>query len=399
MPKRLTAAAVRAAKPGPKGKPDRRIPDGDGLILCVKPTGAKSWLLRTSINGERTNRGLGPVSQVTLAEARLRAAELRRTILNGNAKPIVKRGCDAPRAPGIPTFAEALDAITAREESGWKAGGRSAEQWRRSLEQHAPALVRRPVSDIDQDDVLAALRPIWVAKHPTAKRVRRRISTIMAWAIAKRYRADDPAGPALDFLLPKIAKKEQKRHAAAPHAAVGPMMARLRASDAGLANARLAVEFLVLTAARSGEVRGATWGEFDRAARTWSIPGARMKAGADHRVPLTARAMEILDAAEANGGASGLVFKGARDGKPLTDATLRNALDRVSDGSKFTIHGFRSSFTDWADEKTDAPASVRKFALAHKNTDSTDAAYARSDLFDRRRVLMDEWAAYLGAAE
>ena len=272
-----------------------------------------------------------------------------------------------------------------------------ARQWRATLQQYVhPHLGDKGVDRVTTADVMAALQPIWSTKNETAQRVRRRIGAIMRWAIAQGYRSDNPAGEAVTAALPK--RPRRIRHMPAlPYGGVGAALAGVRVSQAWTGT-KLAFELLVLTAARSGEVRLATWEEFDLAASVWTVPAARMKANREHRVPLCGRAVEVLREAArlrdvvASVEPAGLVFP-TRRGKALSDMVFWKLVKQQ--GLAAVPHGFRSSFRDWAAERTDHPREVVEAALAHVVGNRTEAAYARSDLFERRRRLMDEWAAYL----
>ena len=297
----------------------------------------------------------------------------------------------------MPTFEEAIGRVLAIHGAAWKAGGRTAENWQTTLRQYAyPFLGRKGVDQVTTADVMAALLPIWTRKHATAQKVRQRIGTVMKWAIAQGYRNDNPAGDALTAALPK--RPAPVRHQRAlPHGDVAEAVATVCASTAwtGL---KLVFEFLVLTAARSGEARLATWDEIDLDARVWTVPAARTKAGRDHRVPLCSRAVEILREARRLGvdssraAPAGLVFPSRRR-KPIRDAMLSGVLRQLS--IRAVPHGFRSSFRDWASECTDHPREVIEAALGHVVRNQTEAAYARSDLFERRRRLMNDWTRYL----
>ena len=255
-----------------------------------------------------------------------------------------------------------------------------------------PRLGKRPVDSIASADVLAVLTPIWHELPETAKRVRQRIGTVMDWAVAQGYRQDNPAA-ALTKVLPKRDAKHEHMKAL-PYSEVATAIATIRASDAYKATV-LCFELLVLTAARSGEVRGATWNEIDRDAATWTVPASRMKAGREHRVPLSKRALAVLEeASEFRTGEDSLIFPSQR-GMPLSDSTI-SKLCREN-GTNAVPHGFRSSFRDWASEKTNAPHAVMEAALAHTISNQVEAAYHRTDLFDRRRKLMDSWSSYLTA--
>ena len=382
MPKPLTAAAVRSAKPGPA---ERRIHDGGGLYLAIKPSGARSWLFRGTVAGRRTNRGLGPVALVSLAEARIKALEIRRAIFDGK-DPF------AGRAAAAPTFASAADKVIAFKAQEWT-DTRTEGQWRASLRDFAfPKLGARPVSAITTSDVLAVLEPIWTAKAETARRVRQRISAILAWAMAKGYRSDNPAGEALDSVLK--GKVRRRHHESLPYADVPGALVKARAVEGVSPVSKLAFEFLALTAARSAEVREAVWDEVNMEARTWTIGAERMKARRPHVVPLSDRAMAIL--AEAREYREGdLVFPGAKRGRPMKST----AFTRLMAGMAGTPHGLRSSFRNWTAEQTDAPRAVCEAALAHSVKNATEAAYLTTDYLDQRRPLMAEWAAYLGKTD
>jgi len=249
------------------------------------------------------------------------------------------------------------------------------------------------VDAITTADVMAVLLPIWVPKHETARRVRQRISAVMQWAVAEGYRNDNPAGDAIGAALPKR-NKPKEHHRALPFREVGAALAAVRASAQAHWATKAAFEFLVLTAARSGEVRLAEWVEMDLEGRTWTVPKGRMKGEREHRVPLSDRAMEILESARGVTGGSGLVFPTSR-GWPPSDSTLSKLLRELKVGA--VPHGFRSSFRDWAAECSDAPRDVCELALAHVSSERVEAAYRRTDLFERRRVLKQEWSAYVAA--
>ena len=289
----------------------------------------------------------------------------------------------------MPTFAEATAAVVEQKQPGWK----NAEQvraWRNSLRRYAfPRIGTRPVSEVESADVLAILSPIWHSKPTIAKAVRQRIHSVLEWAIAMNLRSDNPADRVRPVLGPQRNIVTHMR--ALPHREVAAALAAVRASRKQPVD-KLAFEFLVLTAARSGEVRGARWDEMDTAGRVWTLSAQRMKMKRDHRVPLCGRAVEILDEARALGHAGPLVFSPG-GGQPLDLMRFRRLLKRCRIAC--VPHGFRSSFRDWAAEETDHPREVIEAALAHVVQNKVEAAYARSDLFERRRRLMDDWAAYL----
>ena len=387
--KALSAAFCRSvARPG-------RYCDGNGLYLQVDPSGARRWVQRLVIRGKSRALGLGSFNLVPLAQARELALDNRKLARSGGDPLAAKR-----RADGMPTFREATDQVIAVHRESWKNPVRTAGQWLATLRDHAFSRIGdKGVDQVTTADVMAVLLPIWTHKHATARKVRQRIGTIMKWAIAQDYRRDDPTGAAIAAALPK--RPTQARHMPAlPHTRVSDAIATVNASPAW-AGTKLAFEFLVLTATRSGEVRLATWEEVDLGARVWTIPAARMKANREHRVPLCTRAAEILGEARRLPGAlrtaesAGLLFPSARR-KPLSDARFSKLLQQQ--GIAAVPHGFRSSFRDWASERTDHPREVVEAALAHVVRNQVEAAYARSDLFERRRPLMDDWMHYLKPA-
>ena len=376
----LSDRAVKAAAaPG-------RLFDGQGLFLLVTPGGAKIWKQRIAVNGRRQELGLGPYPVVTLAKAREAALENRRMVRDGLNPKVERR-----RARGIPTFAELARADFEHRKAGWR-NAKHAAQWIGTLEEFAfPRLGDRPVDGITTDDVFRVLAPIWHDKPTTAKRLRQRIGAVLAVAVAKGHRADNPADT-VKAMLAKHQAVETKGHRSLPYGDVAGALAKVRESNAHRSTV-LAFEFLVLTAARAGEVRLATWREIDTDAATWTVPAERMKTGREHRVPLSPHALDILaEARELGTGRGDLIFP-SRAGKPLGERSMLQVLDRL--GIDATAHGFRSSFRVWAAERTTIPREVCEAALAHAIKDKAEAAYQRSDLFDRRRDLMARWAAYL----
>ena len=277
------------------------------------------------------------------------------------------------------------------QEPGWKDGGKSANQWRSSLRDYAvPRLGKLRVGDISTADVMAVLLPIWNEKPETARRVRQRIGAVMKWAVAQGHRPDNPAGDALGAALPKQSTVK-KHHRALPHSEVAGAIARVRASRAHWATVA-ALEYLILTASRSGEVRKARWDEVDLETPTWTVPANRMKMQREHRVPLSERTLQVLAEAREWADGTGLVFPSVT-GRPQSDNTLSKLLREQ--GIPAVVHGFRSSFRDWCAECSNAPREVSELALAHVNSDQVEAAYMRTDLFQRRRALMQSWADYL----
>ena len=293
----------------------------------------------------------------------------------------------------MPNFAQACETVIAIHAGNWKDPARTEHQWRASLRDYAmPRLARKRVDAITTADVMAVLLPVWTTKRETTRRVRQRIGVVCKWAVAQGYREDNPAGEAISAALPKNAVRPQHQRAL-PYADVRAALASVRRSGAYLGTV-LAFEFLVLTAARCGEVRKARWDEMDHAGAVWTIPGERMKAGREHRVPLSPRALEVLVEAAQLFDGDGLVFP-SPTGRVLNHSTMATLLRGLAIDA--VPHGFRSSFRDWAAECTDAPREVCELALAHVNSDRVEAAYRRSDLFDKRRRLMGDWAAYVAS--
>lgn len=382
--KALSAALVRTAK-GPA-----KFYDGQGLYLRVDANGAKRWVQRLVIRGKTCELGLGSAALVTLAEAREVALANRRLARAGGDPLAAKRESEA-----VMTFEEAARAVYEAHRPSWR-NPKHAAQFISTLEVYAfPHFGRKKVSEVSPSDVLAALGPIWTEKPETARRVRQRIGTVMKWTIAKGWRRDDPS-EAISAALPKVARVTVNRRAL-PYAEVAGCLDSVRASGAGIAT-KLALELLVLTACRSGEVRLARWPEFDLDRAEWVIPAERMKAKRPHRVPLSPRALDILR--EAQGLAddtTDLVFPGARVGRPLSDMTLSKLVKEI--GFDVDVHGFRTSFRTWAQERTNFPREVAEFALAHVTRNAVERAYARSDLFEKRRKMMEAWAAFLAGGQ
>ena len=381
---RLTAAFVRSVdRPGV-------YCDQHGLRLRVYESRklksiSKHWVWRGTVNGTRRDVGLGAFPYVSLLDARQQAYEHRK-IARAGGDPVALK-----RKPDVPTFAEAVETMIGIHREGWKDAGKSEKQWRASLRDYAmKRLGRRRVDQITTADVMAVLIPHWHTKTETMRRVRQRIGAVMKWAVAQGYRDDNPAGEAISAALPKTGTM-RKHQRALPFAEVGAALAKVKASGAYRSTV-LALEFLVLTACRSSEVRLATWDEVDLESETWTVPASRMKAKRDHRVPLSARALEVLHKARETSDGTGLVFPSPH-GRALSDNTISKLLREL--GIDAVPHGFRSSFRDWAAECSDAPREVCELALAHVNSDRVEAAYRRTDLFERRRVLMEEWSSFL----
>ena len=416
----LTALTVKQAGPGTHM-------DGEGLMLLVRPSGAATWVLRYQIAGRRRDMGLGPargLGAVTLAEAREKAAAARRLIRDG-IDPLEHRDRLAAEAEAVAaetaaeaeararTFDTVVAAYIASHEGGWK-NAKHAAQWSATLTAYAsPHFGSVPVADVGTAHVMAALQPIWRDKAETASRLRGRIESVLDYARAQGWRqGENPARwrGHLDHLLPRRSKVAPvEHHPALPWQRVAAFMRALRRKPG---NGARALAFAILTAARSGEVRGMTWREVDLAGRVWTVPAARMKAKKEHRVPLSGAALDLLRdqlPEEERPDLDSLVFPGQRQGRPLSDMTL-SALVRgmATDGLKpgeaprwadpagnvVVPHGFRSTFRDWAGETTGHPREVTEAALAHGIKDKAEAAYARGDLFEKRRRLMEDWAAF-----
>ena len=383
-PKRLSPSFVRTVnRPGRYG--DGR--GGFGLSLLVKPKSvggfSKTWSQRVSLGGKPVNIGLGTYPIVTLAEARDAALRNRRAIAQGRDP--------RRKAPLVPTFAEAAEQVIRIHAQGWKKGGKSEAQWRSSLQRFVlPYLGDRPVNEIQPRDVMSVLLPIWSTLPESARRIRRRIGSVMNWAVAQGYRNDNPAGKALSAALPRNSKAP-RHFRALPFSQVQAALQKVRESRVYPTRA-LCLEFLTLCAVRSGEARLARWDEIDLESAVWTIPAERMKAKRTHRVPLSRQALRLLAVAWTADEGSDLVFP-APQGQALNDASLSRLCNELDLGC--VPHGMRSSFRDWAAECSDAPREVCELALAHVNSDRVERAYRRTDLFERRRRLMQEWADYI----
>lgn len=362
--------------------------DGHGLYLRVQPNGSKQWVQRIAIRGKRTEIGLGSPPAVPLAKARELALVNRGKAMLGGDPLAEKR-----LAAGVMTFEEAARKVHRLHLPTWR-NAKHADDFLNSLTRYAfPRLGARKVSELDTADVLAVLTPIWLDKPETARRVRQRIGTVMKWAIAQGWRQDNPAENIVKA-LPRHDGKVKAHRKALPYDQVAGCLAAVRASRAWPAT-KGALEFLVLTAARSGEVRMATWSEIaldGPGGPVWEVPAARMKTKRPHRVPLSDRAVAVLHAAETLRDASGLIFPSPR-GRPLSDMTLSKLVKEL--GFDADVHGFRTSFRTWAQECTDVPREVAEAALAHAAGDAVERAYARSDLFEKRRAMMRDWAAFI----
>lgn len=377
---RLTALGVKNAKVG-------RHADGQGLYLLVRDSGSRSWVLRTQIDGKRQDLGLGPVSRVSLSQARAKASELRDKVKAGEdvrPKTVVARA-------SVPTFADAARACHEAMKGGW-ANKRHSDSWLSSLENHIfPALGNIPVDQVTSVMVRNALMPIWLSIPETARRILQRIGTVLDYAHIEGWCAHEAALRSVTKGLPRQPVLEG-HFIAMPYTDVPTLVARLTAlpETAG----RDALLFTILNATRSGETRFARWPEVDLGAAVWTIPATRMKMKREHLVPLSDAAVAILNRRWLlRADDEGLVFS-TDSVRPLSDMTMTRVL-RDLGHETITVHGFRSSFTDWAAEKTGTPKEVVDKALAHKLVDRVEAAYRRTDFFDRRRTLMKVWAGYV----
>jgi integrase len=408
----LTAIEVKRAKPavGPDGKAKKRVlHDGGGLMLVVKPSGARSWLLRLQVDGKRRDIGLGTVDadgagskafgdedplaavpimlrrSLTLAEAREKAAALRK-LAKAGADPLAER--DRERVK-IPNFAQAVK--EAHEELGKGWAPKHSAAFLSSLQTHiVPRLGNVRIDQVDEAMVRDALAPIWSEKPAMARKLRIRVGQVLKFAKSRKWRSDGFDPKQMD---PGLARHGKKGHfAAMPYRNVPAFVAAQQALSP--TSGRLALLFTILTAARSGEVRAAAWDQFDMDARTWTRPAAIMKTKVQHIVSLSDAAIAVLERAKPYSGRVGLVFPGAKPGTQLSDMTLTKVLRDAGEGC--TVHGFRSSFRDWAAEQMpQVPVMVAEMALAHRVGNETERAYLRTDLRDRRRDLMDAWGSFL----
>ena len=376
---KLTDRSCKAARrPG-------MISDGGGLYLGIKPSGSRSWSYVWRKDGKRYEMGLGPYPAVPLAKARLLAADCRETTAAGR-NPIEERRKDT-----VPTFGECADLFISSMETQWR-NEKHRAQWRMTLTTYAGPIRSKRVSDVNTDDVLQVLDPIWQKRPETASRLRGRIERVLDYAKVRGWRSGE--NPALwrghlKSILPARTKLSRGHHAAMPYGNVPAFVDRLHGLEAISARA---LEFLILTAARSGEVREATWDEFDLDAGVWTVPAARMKAGKEHRVPLSDRALEIVGGLQKLR-ISDYVFPGQKSNRPMSNMAYAMLMRRLNLGH-YTVHGFRSAFRDWAGDATHFPRDIAEQALAHQIGNETERAYRRADALEKRRELMAAWADY-----
>ena len=382
-PARLSAAFVRTIEePGRYG--DGR--GGFGLSLLVAPTAtgrvSKRWAQRLRFDGDAFNVGLGAYPIVTLQAARDVAFANARAVRDGHDVRV-----DRATLAIVPTFADAVESTIATHAASWKDGGKTAKIWRSRLREYGKSIASKRVDAVTPADVLAVLIPLWADKRETARKLRQYIGAVMAWAMAQGYRTDNPAGADITAALPRGGNTAQ-HHRALPLADVPAALASIAESGAG-ATTKLALRFLTLTAARSGEVRGAAWAEIDQRSATWTIPAPRTKTGRAHRIPLTGAALETLRQASEYADRSGLIFPSST-GRMLSDATLSKLVREL--GIAGTPHGMRATFRTWAAEAAIVPREVAEFALGHVEGSAAELAYRRTDYYEMRSTLMEAWA-------
>lgn len=376
---KLTAKQVEHAKPGRHG-------DGAGLSLLVKPSGTRSWTVRVTVDGKRRDIGIGSWPKVSLSEARQRNAEMQAEA-RGDGDPTNRR-------QRVPTFREAAAEVHALNLPRWR-NPKTGREWLARLERYAfESLGSRPVHRITRTDVLAVLEPIWTTKHEAASTLRQTISQVFEWAVAHGY-VEYNVAEQVRGALPKLPPK-RGGHAAVDAADIPAVAAAIDAAG-GSDAVRLCLRFLILTAARSGEARGARWSEIDYDAALWTIPAERMKSNREHSVPLSAQAVETLRKAEALDDGSGLVFPSPlRTGEPLSWSPLCKMLKRL--GIEATVHGFRSSFRSWALEQPGVSWAAAELSLAHRVGNDVERRYIRTTLLEQRRALMADWADFATGA-
>ena len=381
---KLTAAFLRSVKePG-------RYGDGDTLFFRVAPGGSRGWIQRLTIDGRRHDIGLGSFPVIGLAEARERAFANRVTVAHGGNPLADKRRSKAP------TFREAADRTLEATKARWR-NDKTEKIWRTVLAKRAlPAFGDRRVDAITREDVLKVVSPIWSTRPEVARRLRQFIRATLGWALAHGYVETNVAGEAIDGALPAMAAVKE-HYRALPYQDVAAALKGLGDGFGRSVAARLCLRFLVLTAVRSGEARGAVWSEIDREARTWTIPAARMKMKNAHVVPLSDAALDVLEKARSVDDRSGLIFPSPMTGRALSSMALTKLLRDTGLADRATVHGFRSAFRTWASERTNADHATMELSLAHAVGSAVERSYARSDLLAKRRTLMDKWGAYITA--
>lgn len=390
---KLSPRKVASAPPG-------KHEDGGGLRLVVAQSGGKKWVVRLTLHQKRREFGLGSFPDVSLAEARAKAAQYRKLADEGKNPSDYFKRLVAQENLSTPTFTSCAARYIQAHRRTWK-NAKHRYQWFATIKGHAkPVIGHKPVDEVDTDDVLQILKPIWMTKNETAKRLQGRIENILDYAAAHNFK--DPVNPArwkghLDKLLPKPSRVQKVRHhPAMPYDEISDFWLELSNKDCTTSNA---LKFLILTATRSSEVYFSVWDEIDFGSATWTIPEERMKAGREHRVPLSRQAMEILNAIPRVAGTP-YIFPGARAGRPLSNMAMVTMMRKMGFGSggergDYVPHGFRSSFRDWAGEVSSYPSDVAEMALAHTIKNKVEAAYRRGDLFEKRMRMMQDWADYI----
>ena len=360
--------------------------DQHGLFLHVRPSGAKKWLQRYTFQGRRREIGLGSAKIVSVATARKNAHQ-NLVLVSAGIDPIEDKKQDSI----IPKFEVAARKVYEDNRPTWR-NAKHAAQFITTLETYAfPVIGSMSVKEINSSHILRILSPIWVTKAETAKRVRQRLSTVFKYCVAQQWRTDDPANIAIVEALPNPKRKVQHRKSISYNDVSG-FIETVSQSSAGLST-KLGLEFLILTATRSGEVRKARWDEVNGS--LWTIPAERMKAGVAHRIPLPSRCIEILAEAKTINQGSGFIFEGTKPNKPLSENTFNKLIKEL--GLEVHAHGFRTSFRTWTQEKTNYPREIAEAALAHSLRDKAEAAYARSDLLEKRAEMMEAWAQFISA--
>lgn len=394
---KLSPRKVASAPPG-------KHEDGGGLRLVVAQSGGKKWVVRLTLHQKRREFGLGSFPDVSLAEARAKAAQYRKLADEGKNPSDYFKRLVAQENLSTPTFTSCAARYIQAHRRTWK-NAKHRYQWFATIKGFAkPVIGHKPVDEIDTDDVLQILKPIWMTKNETAKRLQGRIENILDYAAAHNFK--DPVNPArwkghLDKLLPKPSRVQKVRHhPAIPYEEVSEFWIELGKKDCTTSNA---LKFLILTATRSSEVYFSVWGEIDFGSATWTIPEERMKAGREHRVPLSRQAMEILNAIPRVAGTP-YIFPGARAGRPLSNMAMVTMMRKMGFGSggergDYVPHGFRSTFRDWAGEVSSYPSDVAEMALAHTIKNKVEAAYRRGDLFEKRMRMMQDWADFIEDAK
>ena len=363
-----------------------RYKAGDTLYLIVSATGSKSWVQRLTVHGKRRDIGLGSFKLITLSKARQRAHDNRVMVAEGG-DPIAEK-----RREQIPTFGKATILTYETLKPRWR-NGKHTRNWIQIMTKYAiPVIGSRPIDQLGREDVLKVLSPLWTTKPETGRRLRQKMRAVFRWAQAHGHIENNPAGEGIDGALPK--QPAVKAHLRAlPYRDVAGALDTIEASGASIA-AKLALRMLILTASRSGEIRGAEWAEIDLENRAWIIPAERMKSARAHRIPLSDEAIKVLEQAQILRDKSGLVFPSpAKPGNAMSDMTLTKVLRATGLAEAATVHGFRSSFRDWCAD-TGKPREIAEAALAHV-VGGVEGSYFRSDLFDRRRALMSQWADYI----